>query len=334
MKDLIEELPTKQIFKVDTIGNFEDEFIFAKEFLVYNDSVLIILNKAYQDIYFIECYDLVNKKHIRKLFRYGNGPNEMLSARVHLNNNNLYVNDYIKAQIAIINMDSLITSEDYDVKILGHKTYESPTAVICNNKFILENPYYFKDDKLKIKQGKSRFISTNGDKPYEYSITYPYNTRNVSVDGCIITNDSCKRIMYASMHNSDLELYDYNLNVIKIFNGLPKLETEYLINGIDEYNEKEIIFKKNIPYAYLDYTTDNEFVYLVYMGNLLKENTTMKDYPNWILKFDWECNLIKKYYINAYILSISKSSTNDTFYITIMNEDENPLLLKLQYIEL
>ena len=65
MKDLIEELPTKQIFKVDTIGNFEDEFIFAKEFLVYNDSVLIILNKAYQDIYFIECYDLVNKKHIR-----------------------------------------------------------------------------------------------------------------------------------------------------------------------------------------------------------------------------------------------------------------------------
>ena len=139
---------------------------------------------------------------------------------------------------------------------------------------------------------------------------------------------------FNNLANSDLELYDYNLNVIKIFNSLPKLETEYLINGIDEYNEKEIIFKKNIPYAYLDYTTDNEFVYLVYMGNLLKENTTMKDYPNWILKFDWECNLIKKYYINAYILSISKSSTNDTFYITIMNEDENPLLLKLQYIEL
>lgn len=333
-KDLIEELPTKQILKVDTIGTFEDEFLFAKEFLVYNDSVLIVLNKAYQGINFIECYDLVNKKHIRKLFRYGNGPNEMLSARVHLNNNNLYVNDYIKAQIAIINIDSLIISEDYDVKILEHKAYGLPTAVICNNKFILENPYYFNDEKLKINQGKSRFISTNGNKPYEYSISYPYNTRNVSVDGCIITNDNRKRIIYASMHNPDLELYDYNLNVIKVFNRLPELEAEYLINGIDESNEKEIIFRKNIPYAYLDYTTDNEYVYLVYMGSLLRENTAMKDYPNWILKFDWDCNLLEKYYINAYILSVSKSTKNDTFYITILNEEENPLLLKLQHIDL
>ena len=70
------------------------------------------------------------------------------------------------------------------------------------------------------------------------------------------------------------------------------------------------------------------------MGSLLRENTAMKDYPNWILKFDWDCNLLEKYYINAYILSVSKSTKNDTFYITILNEEENPLLLKLQHIDL
>ena len=203
-EESMEKLSIEQFFKIDTLGTFEDEFLFAKEFLVYSDSILITLNKAHKDGYFIEFYNYINKRHISKLFKYGNGPNEMLSARIHLNNNKLFVNDYIKAQVAVIDMDSIIYSNNYNIKIRGHKVLGLPSAVICNNKFILENPYYFECEKLGIKQGDSRFIVTDGEKPYEYDRIYSYNTRNVNVDGCIITNDEKKRIMYAPMHNSNI----------------------------------------------------------------------------------------------------------------------------------
>ena len=122
--------------------------------------------------------------------------------------------------------------------------------------------------------------------------------------------------------------------IIRTFNELHYLETEYSIKGSEDSHETEIIFKNDIPFAYLDYTTDADFVYLVYMGNLLKKNTDMKDYPNWIVKFDWNCNLVEKYYINVYVLSISKSAKDNILYITVLNNEENPMLLKLQKTKL
>jgi hypothetical protein len=331
---VVEELPKDFLFEVDTLGTFEDKFLYAKEFLVYNDTILIVLNKAHKDGYFVECYDYINKKEVKKLIRYGNGPNEMLSARIHLNDNELYINDYVKSQIAIINMDSLILQkEDYKENVLKHHAYGLPSAVICNGLFVLENPYYFSCEQLGIEQGEHRFITTNGDKAYEYTSSYPYNTRNVVVDGCIITNDTKKLILYASMHNSQVELYDYEFNQLRKFNQLPSLEPNYIIKGSEDSREKEIIFNKTIPFTFLDYTTDKDYIYLVYMGDFLKGNTRMKDYPNWILKFDWDCNLIEKYYINDYVLSVSKSNNGETFYITVPNKEEIPTLLRLKSLK-
>lgn len=208
---------------------------------MYNDSILITLNKPHQDGYFIEFYNLVNKKNIGQLFKYGNGPKEMLSAIIYLNQNQLYVNDYVKAQLAIVNMDSINDINLYNIQVWNHQVMSSPTAVICDDKFVLENPFYFEDSRYNIKQGKSRLITTDGKQPYKHD-KYEYYTRNVNVDGCIITNENLQRIMYAPLHYSIVELYDYQLNHIKTFEKFPPIEREYRIKSAEGPSVKDLLF--------------------------------------------------------------------------------------------
>jgi hypothetical protein len=104
--------------QTDTVGFFE-ELIYARNFFVYQDSILIVHNRKYEDVYFLEVYDLRSEKLLAQLFRWGNGPNEMLSARIDLNGNILTVNDYVKAQVAFVNMDSILQIRHTQVLLSG-----------------------------------------------------------------------------------------------------------------------------------------------------------------------------------------------------------------------
>lgn len=102
-----ELLAKAKVLQADTMGTF-DEFIYAKKFWVYADSILIVLNKKHKDGYFVELHNLFTKENIVKLYRFGDGPDEMLSARVDMNGKTLLVNDFVKGQVAVVNLDSLL----------------------------------------------------------------------------------------------------------------------------------------------------------------------------------------------------------------------------------
>lgn len=68
---------------------------------------MIVLNKKHKDGYFVELHNLFTKENIVKLYRFGDGPDEMLSARVDMNGKTLLVNDFVKGQVAVVNLDSL-----------------------------------------------------------------------------------------------------------------------------------------------------------------------------------------------------------------------------------
>ena len=244
-------------------------------------------------------------------------------ADIDLNENELIVNDYIKSQVSVINVDSLIKNPNFRIKPIAHRVIGAPTAILHKDSFLLENPYYFGDKRMGIYQGTSRFLVTKGEEFYDERLSYKYYTRNVSVNGHIIKNKQANKIIYASMYQSKIEIYDGDLNKIKIIEGPIELEPQYAIEN------NEISFKNRIPYAFLNYCTDEESFFLTYVGNYLDREHKLNDHPNWILQFDWDGNLKNCYFLDSYILSISKGQQSNVFYVTVLNKDKEPILLKL-----
>lgn len=298
------------------------EFIFAKSFYVYQDSILIVLNKKYENIPFLEFYNLVTNDSIGEYIPYGNGPNEMLYAGIKIYDNLLVVNDIVKKQVAFINLDSILTSQHYTIKMQKYGTYTYDVVPYINGELLMENLNCFQNQELDINYNISRFIVA--DKNYDYSKEdkYEYYVKNAT-GGCIIPQYAKDRIIYAASNRPLIEIYNNNLEIIKSIAGPDKIPPKFII--IDN----EVVFKSAIPYAYLEHCNDKEFFYVTYMGNYFKPNTKMYDYPLWLFKFDWDGNFIDNYSIGEYVESISLGANGKHFYATGYDEEKNPILIKL-----
>lgn len=299
------------------------EFIYAKSFSVYDDSILIILNKRIEDVYLIEFHNLNDKKELKKIFKYGNGPEEILSAKININQNQLIVDDYIKKEISFINIDSITNNTNYKPTIEKYNIDARSVISYPNNKLLIDNPSYFIDQNFDIKNQTSRFIVSDRDKAKDIQVEkQKYYTRNVS-SGKIIANFPSNRIYYINSHLPEIEIYDNSLNLIKRLLGPDLLKVNYTIT------DNEIIFKKAIPFSYLEYCCNDDYLYTLYMGNFLTEEKRLQDNNLWIFKFDWNGNLIESYSVPQYIENISISTDKDSFYATGYDSEENPILIKL-----
>lgn len=114
---LVEELPVSvkenaKPLKAEIVEVSYD-FIYAKDFFVYQDSIMIVLNKAYKDVHFVEFYNLNSNLVINRFISVGNGPGEMLNTLAHIRKNELFVHDFAKNQIGIINIDSVLHNPKY-----------------------------------------------------------------------------------------------------------------------------------------------------------------------------------------------------------------------------
>jgi len=314
--------------KIDTVGFFEN-LIYARRFFVYQDSVLIVQNRKH-DGYFVEIYNLKDEQLLSEFFRLGNGPVEMLSANATLQDNILTVNDYEKNQVAFLNIDSVLHNSQYSTKIIRHYC-NAPTVVrYTSDSLLFENPNCFKNKELRIDQKAPRFITTSEKVPYVENISYTYYTRNVATDGNIIQNFTKDRIIYAAFHEPNIEIYTKNLTLIKQIKGPDKLPIQYVI---EEANT--VTFHKKIPYTYMNFSANADFVYLTYIGDFLvpSQHQKMEDLHSWIFKFDWDGNFIESYNSARYLASISLSKDGKSLYATAINEEGNPYLIKISLNE-
>ncbi len=318
-----------KVLSVDTIGFFED-LIYAKNFWVYQDSILIVENRKYADVCFLELYNLKHNNILKRMFRLGNGPNELLSANFYLNKNILTVIDVIKDQAVFVNIDSVLQSPSYRAAPMRYFPH-SPVAVqYKRNQLLVENPYCFKDEKLGIDYKEPRFIVYDKNSIYIDKNNYEYYTWNVTTSGQLITNYQKNRIVYGGLHLPIIEIYDTDLKLLKKIQGPDNLLPDYRITG-GEDESNEILFKKDyIPYSYLSFCASNDFFYLVYMGDYyLVEKKEIEDYPLWIFQFDWNGNFIDSYLIGRYVSNISLSADGKSFYATVLDDEKTPFLIKL-----
>ena len=318
---------------IDTLNVNDSIYVGRSEFYVYKDSFLIISKKEPLDGCFLEVRRLDDKSLLSQYFKKGKGHGELLSANVDLNNNLLFVNDYIGSQYSIINLDSAIQNVKYHCTLKKKEITMSPTVVPYKNTYIMENPYCYCDSNAGIYQGIEqevpRFIILGDGNEEAHFNQYEYNTRNVAVDGRIIWDVRNNNYVYAHFGKSEVEFYDSMLTLKTMIKGPKEMDTEYSIYSIQGNEQKNVIYDGRIPYCYLGYCCDDRDVYLLYIGDYLSSESDVNKMTTYILKFDWNGNFEKSYHVGMYLSSISKGRDIDTFYATAIDTNGQRTLIKI-----
>lgn len=321
-------MSSERVMRTDTISCV-DTLIYAKEFFVYNDSVLIVVNHdKYRDGHFLEFYTLPSMKQITRLYQRGHGPNEILGANADFDKNKLIIRDFYKSQMVVVYIDSVLANPNYLAQLVSYPPGSLANAVPYKGRLLSGNPYSFVDKNAGIVQEAPRFIVTDTGNSYEEKNTYKYFTWNVT-GGHIIANETKDRIAYADSNMSFVEIYDMDLNLLRTITGPVDLPTQYAIHGMEGSTQQEVVFKRAIPYAYIDYCTDDDYFYLTYVGDMSGNGKTVEDLGFHIFKFDWDGNFIDSYPVSSYVRSISKSQKDNALYITTLSHEGVPVLIKM-----
>ncbi len=310
----------------DTVFH-EDIFPAVKKFYHYNDSIMIVLNKKWENHHFIEFYNTNTNSVVRQLFMSGKGPGEMLSVDMHINGLKMFVKDYSRQQLAEVDVDSLLDDDTYKPYIDKSINFIIASFAKYKGDYVFENSYSFIDENAGIIQDEKRLI-TPSEMSNIYDTKHDYNTINVSSNGHIIVNEDKERIIYANLYQSKIEVFDKDLNPVKRVKGPVMLDTKYYLTDDDP---REVTFHKKIPFAYLEYCASKDYLFLNYIGDFMEGNT-LYDKKSYVMQFDWEGNLIKCYKSDKYIDVISCSqdtkSINDV-YATMLDNEGKYFLVRL-----
>ncbi len=301
-----------------------DDYIAAKKMWAYKDSILVVLNKPVKGGYFLELANLYTKEKYGSFIHYGNGPAEMLNVNAVLNSGRMLVRDFAKYQIARFDIDSALTDKSYicDPVSFSNNAGSPFVNFLDDDRLIMLNPYYFENPKMKISNGESRFIVgdagskftllTEGSKKY-----YSYNVEQ----GDIIVSNEKDRVIYASLFTPRVEIYDYQLNPLKLLTGPDDMNIKYAI-------EDGRVYFYDIPYAYMGSAVAEDGFYLLYIGEFLGDEDYQR-MQSYIFKFDWDGNILKSYHYGQYLNSISLSAEDDVFYCSGHDENGSNVLFKL-----
>ncbi|MGP1436298.1 MAG: BF3164 family lipoprotein [Phocaeicola sp.] len=321
-----EVITSAKVLKEEPLA-FIDSLKDAKLCYVYKDSILIVLNKGLDSEHLVDFYNLNSGQSIAKLYHLGNGADGLLSTEAIVNRNLLILNDSIMSQVAALNIDSILNNSKYIVHPIQYSKIGVRKAAPFYDNMLVENPDYFHNKDMRINQGESRFLIMKPGDNYTMDRSYKYYVKNLSINGQILVNEDKARVIYGQLYDSQLEIYNSELQLIRSVVGPVNIAPKYNFKGDEGFYR--IIFKFPIPYAYLNCTADNEYIYMVYTGAKVKEGMTVNDLPNWILKFDWDGNYISSYKINRSIQSLTKSVQDESaFYATILTNGR-PELVKL-----
>ena len=311
----------------------DEDMIYANRFFVY-DSLLIIRNHSKSQRGLIEIRNLHTMDLLKNLFAYGEGPNEFLLCQMTLNENKLILRDNMRDYFTFVNLDSIL-NPDYQPVFTKFSGDYHEFAPYKGDSAVILNAYTYKNDKLDIhidgprlqKASLSQTI-VNPYKPTDFD-AYPYNVTN----GWIAVSGSHPRILYASSYTPDLELYDYNLNLLHNIK-IP----DYYEDKIDIVKKMDagLVFRKRLPTATYALSVMNDSFYLLYNGFCydvsefsIEKNKDPKFFPL-ILKIGMDGRLQKVYHCDRYAFNMSIAENGKTAYLNGLDEDGNYALYKYE----
>lgn len=296
---------------------------------VYEDSIIITHNRGRQEEGFIKVFDK-NFNLIKELFREGNGKDELISALVSWNGSSLIVNDFLKGQIANVDLDKLLSDKQYIPSII---TYQDKLVfTVCvddDSTLVMANPFYFHDEKTGIQQGDRRLIRTTPDKSEIASVKYPFNTFNVSGQGFLIPSPSRDTYLYASRSESAVEVYNKDLSLQKTIYGPKTIAADYRTEPVPQNDTQEVLYQNQHLEAYTSCCSDSEHAYFLYYGNLFTPGEEEAGSETYILQYDWDGSLSNCYVTKLMLRTISKGRGEHVFYGSLLDDEGEVHLVKL-----
>lgn len=320
-------LTTASSLQVDTVLS-GDTFPTANRFYYYNDSVIIVFNRGQENDFFLKFYNSNRKEVVKAAFMFGNGPKEMLLPAIETGGDDLLIRDVQGEKLCILNVDSFLNSNRYSMSMIKNQYFRISNLCKFNDDIVAVNPFTFVDKQNKIEQDCGSKIVRLGDLEELYNQSHLYNTINVASEGEILVNSKLQKMIFACGGQSFIEIYDRKLNVIKRINGPIGLDVKYYIS-----DDKEVVYKKKIPYTYLASCKNDKYFYLYFMGDYWYIDTkSMDNHKGYIIKFDWNGNYVKSYQVDRYVYALScnkKYQGGDELYVTVNDDNGIPMLLKL-----
>lgn len=312
--------------------HLDEEMIYANRFFVY-DSLLIVRNNPKSQKNLIEIRNLHTMDLMKSFFSYGEGPEEFLLCQMSLNENKLVLRDGMRDRFTFVNLDSIL-HPDYKPVFIKYSGDYHEFAPYKSDSAVMLNAYTYKNDKLginidvpRLNKASLKKTIVNPYKPSDFDV-YPYNVTN----GNIIVSGSNQRILYASSNTPDIELYDYNLNLLHSIK-IPDYYNEDKITVIQK-EDAGLVFNEWLPTATYILSVVNDSFYVLYNGFCyevrnfsIEKNKDPKFFPL-ILKISMDGKLQKVYHCDRYLFNMSIVENGKTAYLSGFDEDGNYALYK------
>ncbi len=313
---------------IDTV-RVDSTFLYVRRFFVYQDSVLVVVNKPNSDCATLQLYNLETQRPIADYLSQGKGPNEVLEASVNLEGDILILRDFIRKQVAFISMDSLLSVKGYAIPLQQYRYISFGLNRMSNGRTVFENPYCFQAKKQGIDNKAPRFLLGDAQTTLEDFGMHRYNTFNVS-QGFVLMNPDRTVVVYASLAEPRVEFRDTTLNLWKRVEGPESLDDIRYKLREDDTSIPDVVYQGTVPYAYVGYCCDSVGFYLAYTdARLSGEMTDERRFPCWIFRFDWAGNFVNSYAVNRYVNALSSGADMHTIYATGYDDEMMPQLLRL-----
>ena len=323
-----ESLPPLQKLNLEKIEL--PESCMASQYVVYHDSVLIVLHAKHPDPFYVTFMKMGTWEVIGEYCKRGQGPDELIGAgHITLDANVVTIRDYPGQTIVVFNVDSLLKSPSEYVPLYLREKRGSFVGCLGDSLFVTYNRCFFDDDPrfASAPDVKELFLFDDSCKVRsETSFEQKYFCSNV-VGGWFAVNQQKQRILYSRSHIPVCTVYDFDLNPVRWVVGPEQSDQQYtLIDvGISEVSNGDI---RN--HFALGSTADGETAFYsnareihrgVGGGTLMAKNTAE------IFRMDFEGNITARFHCKGNpISSMSFCEGSNTLYITGWDEvQENTL---------
>ena len=283
---------------------------FAMGCYVYDD-VLVVTNYENSNKHLLEFYNINTMELKKQAILRGNGPGELLLLLSHNYKDELHVED--ASSYGKFNVVEFANNKDSKLEFVDYAFQSQQKYLLDNDKFLVVNPFRFVNKELGIEQDENRFIILDAtDRILDNGRIDAFQ---VNIGG-IMVNSKEKKICYYSHDIAEIEIYDFDLNLIKTITGPDDLRPEYTTLQNIMVNRT-----KTITYAYTDACYDDSYMYLAYDGRTIdtmewiQNNGVMEKAERWVFKFDWDGNMIDVYKVSKEkeIVSLSVTKNGDLY---------------------
>lgn len=302
--------------------------IYDSRYWVANDSIVLIENSQSKGN-FLDIANLNTGKRFGAFLPYGEGPDEMIFSSIKFDGYHIIAQDYIRSRFAQFTVNNLISS-DFKPAFLSfpRKLRATSNPILIDDSILLINSFRYINKEYGIAQPEPRFISLDSKNPSsDYNTNNLLQTQNVGqVTAAYNLFDN--HIWLASFNKSIIEIYDSTKILSKRIIVPSKVAGDPRVTILDSPGGKEVVYDGQSPSTFRNITFDiiDGSAYMLFVGEIFLKGQSREDKGAYILHFDQEGNFINGAYSPQYIRNISVS--NGTIYATILDEDENPKLVK------